>query len=90
MASGAADIFMVVNLKGEHMPSGVYNRKPTVKEAVTTKLKILREFGAVTKKNAKEIEERLLAEIKANPNRDYELVLDKIGTKLIMDYLESA
>ena len=58
-------------------------RKPSVKQAVAAKMKVLREFYIVDAENAKEIQLQLYAEVNANPGRDYELVLDSAAKKLI-------
>ena len=65
----------------------VNGRKPTLKEAVKAKLRVLRDFYIVDSSNKNEYKQILLDEVAKYPNRDYEIVLDQIGNKLIMDRL---
>ena len=64
-------------------------RKPSVKQAIASKMKVLREFYIVDSSNAKEIQLYLYAEVNAHPGRDYELVLDSAAKKLIEKKLNS-
>lgn len=66
----------------------VGERKPTVKEAVAAKMKVLKEFYVVNRLNKTEIEEQLWAAIKAHPESDYEVVLDQVSHKLIAEKLK--
>ena len=66
-------------------PGNMY--KPTVKQAINTKLKILREFYIVDDKNEEEIRKQLSDAIKAHPNTDYEHVLDQVAHRLIAEKL---
>lgn len=61
--------------------------QPTKKQAVRAKLKVLREFGVVDDDNEYSIKEQLNDAIAANPNRDYEIVLDQVAQKMIMKKL---
>ena len=62
-------------------------RKPTVKEAVAAKMKVLQEFYIVTDHNRDTIQKQLEDAIAAQPNRDYELVLDQVAHMLISQKL---
>jgi hypothetical protein len=64
-------------------------QKPSVKEAVDAKMKVLREFYIVDKTNEFEIRTMLHGAIQAQPNKDYELVLDRVAHKLIEEKLNS-
>ncbi len=64
-------------------------KKPTVKQAINAKMKVLREFGVVNKENARDIKRRLQREVDAHPNRDYEVVLDQVAQPMIMEYLDN-
>ena len=66
----------------------VGERKPTVKQAVAEKMKVLREFYIVDKTNESEIKSELMAAIKARPDADYEVVLDQVAHRLISEKLK--
>lgn len=61
--------------------------QPTKKQAVRAKLKVLRDFGVVDDDNEYSIKEQLNDAIKANPYRDYEIVLDQVAQEMIMKKL---
>lgn len=58
-------------------------RKPTPKMAIEAKMKVLREFYVVDSSNEREIRGKLQAAINANPEKDYELVLDRVAHSMI-------
>ena len=58
-------------------------RKPTVKEAISAKMKVLEELCVVNNENRNEIRMELESQVSSQPSRDYELVLDQIAHKLI-------
>lgn len=58
-------------------------KKPTKEEAVKAKMKVLKEFHVVNKRNAAEIETYLWSEIAKHSTRDYEIVLDQAAHTLI-------
>ena len=58
-------------------------RKPSVKEAINAKMKVLREFCIVDRTNENEIRKQLQDAIDAHPEKDYELVLDTVARTLI-------
>ena len=58
-------------------------RKPSVKEALNEKMKVIKELYIVDKNNEQEIREQLQAEINAHPEKDYEQVLDTVARTLI-------
>ena len=62
--------------------------KPSVKQAINAKMKVLREFCVVDKKNEDSIRKYLQAAVDANPNHDYEHVLDRAAQVLIKQKLE--
>ena len=62
--------------------------KPTVKNAINEKMKVLREFCIVDKKNEAEVRAKLEAAIEAEPNSDYEMVLDRVAHKMIAEKLK--
>lgn len=59
--------------------------KPTLKQAVSEKLRILRDFCIVDDKNKREYKGILLDAVAKYPNRDYEIVLDQITAKLLTE-----
>jgi hypothetical protein len=63
------------------------DRKPTVKEAINAKMKVLREFYVVDESNDREIRAELKAAVDAHPGRDYELVLDQVAHRMIAEKL---
>lgn len=74
----------------EHTDSRWYApRKPSVKEAINAKMKVLREFYIVDKDNEDEIRNQLEAAIKAHPDEDYERVLDRVAHTMIERKLDS-
>lgn len=66
----------------------VGERKPTVKQAVAEKMKVLKEFCIVNRLNKDEIEAALWAAIKVHPESDYEVVLDQAAHKMIAEKLK--
>lgn len=58
--------------------------KPSLKQAIDIKMKVLREFHVVDKNNEAAIRKELKDAVDANPKRDYEIVLDQVAHKLIM------
>ena len=64
-------------------------RKPSLKQAVNGKLRVLSDFYIVyndeTRRKYKRI---LLDKVAEYPNRDYEVVLDQAATQIISDYLD--
>ena len=71
-------------------PTYAGHGKPSLKQAVNSKLKILEEFFVYDCEDAKardQYKKKLLDEVAKYPNRDYEIVLDQIGTQIIMDRL---
>ena len=63
--------------------------KPSIKQAINAKLKVLKEFGVIDDNNEYDIREQLKEAIKAHPNRDYELVLDQVAHTMIMEKLDT-
>lgn len=63
------------------------NRKLTVEEAVAAKMKVLEDFYIVTDHTRGRIQDLLEDAIAANPNNDYELVLDRVAYTLISQKL---
>lgn len=61
--------------------------KPTPKQAVNEKMRVLREFYVIDNKNADEVKAMLEGAIRESPNRDYEIVLDQVARKLISNKL---
>lgn len=62
--------------------------KPSINQAVKNKLKVLQEFHVFYKDDSKareKFEQMLLDAVARYPNRDYEIVIDQIGTQIIMD-----
>lgn len=62
-------------------------RKPTVKEAIAAKMKVLREFCIMNDRNKDQIQKMLQDAIDAQPDKDYELVLDRVAHTLISQKL---
>lgn len=69
---------------------GIRAEKPTLDEVVKEKMKVLKDFKVVSMRNKAEIEQQLFDEAKANPNRDYEIVLEQITQSMIMESLGDA
>lgn len=65
-----------------------FDRKPTPKQAVNEKLRVLRDFYIVDDTNKKEYKKLLLDEVAKYPHRDPEIVLDQLASILIMKKLE--
>lgn len=65
----------------------VYKKYVPVKrdpnKAIDDKMKVLREFCVVDRRNEQQIEQMLIDAINANPERDYEIVLDQVARALI-------
>ena len=59
------------------------NRKLTVDEAVAEKMKVLEELCVVTNSNKNKIRKQLENAIAANPDKDYEHILDRVAHTLI-------
>ena len=59
--------------------------KPTLKQAVNEKLRILRDFCIVDDKNKREYKGILLEAVSKYPNRDYEVVLDQAVAKILTE-----
>lgn len=55
----------------------------TLSQAVSEKLKVLREFCVVDYKNERQIKNQLLAAVKAEPNKDFDIVLDRVARSMI-------
>lgn len=64
-------------------------RKPTVKQAINAKIKVLKELCVVDNKNADTIRKQLQRAIDAHPNMDYEHVLDQVAHTLIAKKLNT-
>lgn len=73
-------------MKLEH-PNGY--RKPSLKQAVSGKLQVLRDFYIVDDRNRKKFKQILLDAVAKYPNRDYEIVLDQTAAQIISDYLDN-
>ena len=61
--------------------------KPTLKQAINEKMRVLREFYAVDERNDTKVRQLLEAAVRESPNRDYEIVLDHIARRLIFEKL---
>ena len=72
----------------EHVGGYYTPDKPSVKEAINAKMKVLREFYVVDDSNEREIRGELKAAVNAHPGRDYELVLDQVAHTMIMEKLK--
>lgn len=57
--------------------------KPTLKQAVNNKLKVLRDFYIVDDRNKKKYKGILLDAVAKYPDRDYEIVLDQAAAKIL-------
>ena len=72
----------------EHYPIYIgKGYKPSLKQAIKEKMRVLSEFFVVNEKNEREIENMLKQAVAAAPHRDYEVVLDHIARKLIFEKL---
>ena len=60
-------------------------RKPSLKQAVSSKMRVLRDFYIVDDKNKNEYKKILLNAVAKYPNRDYEIVLDQTAAKIISE-----
>jgi predicted metal-dependent hydrolase len=63
------------------------SKKPTPEQAVEAKLQVLEDFYIVDNQNRDSMERMLKQAIKDHPDRDYEIVLDEVAKKLIMEKL---
>ena len=59
----------------------------TVEQAIKEKMKVLREFYIVNEHNEKSIELNLWDAIKAEPNKNFDIVLDRVAHTMIMNCL---
>lgn len=62
----------------------------TLKQAVTEKMKVLREFYIVDKDNEQKIEQQLISAVNAEPGTHFDIVLDRVAHTLIEQKLDSA
>lgn len=63
-------------------------RRPSVKQAINQKMRVLREFCVVDKDNEDSIRTYLKAAVDANLKYDYEHVLDRAAQVLIKQKLD--
>lgn len=61
----------------------------TLAQAIREKMKVLREFYVVDKNNEKEIKQQLLDAVKAEPDKDFDIVLDRVAHTMIERKLDS-
>lgn len=62
--------------------------KPSLKQAISNKLRVLQEFCVFYEDDVEakdKYERKLLDAVARFPNRDYEIVLDQVGTQIVMD-----
>ena len=52
-------------------------------QAIKEKMKVLREFYVVDKDNEKEIKQQLIDAVDAEPEKDFDIVLDRVAHTLI-------
>lgn len=61
--------------------------KPTIKQAINEKMRVLREFYVVDERNDTNVRQLLETAVVSSPHRDYEIVLDHVARRLIFEKL---
>ena len=61
----------------------------TAKQAINEKMKVLREFYVVDDNNESEIKSLLTQAVEAEPNKNFDIVLDRVAHSLIEKKLDS-
>ena len=61
----------------------------TLPQAIREKMKVLREFYVVDKNNEKEIKQKLLDAVRAEPDKNFDIVLDRVAHTMIERKLNS-
>lgn len=69
------------------LPKSESDYKPTFKQALKNKIRVLRDFYIVDDDNEEEYRNLLIDAVAKYPGRDYELILDKTATAIIMNRL---
>ena len=59
-------------------------KEPTLDELIAAKLKVLREFYVVDRRNEKEVEAKLRKVVLDNPTRDRNIVLEQAVLSMVM------
>lgn len=62
--------------------------KRTVDQAVQEKIKVLEDFCIVDFRNREEVEQKLYDAVSAEPNSNFDLVLDRVAHSMIMNRLD--
>lgn len=73
---------MQVTQRLPHIPS-----ERTFEQAINEKMKVLRDFYIVDKRNEKIIEQKLIDAVKAEPNKNFDIVIDRVAHTMIMNRL---
>lgn len=61
----------------------------TLDQAIREKMKVLKDFYVVDSKNEKEIKQQLIDAVHAEPNKDFDIVLDRVAHTLIQRKLNT-
>ena len=68
---------------GQNGQTARYNPKRGVKEAINEKIKVLKEFYIVDKRNEAAVRAQMQAEIERRPDVDLDRILDSFAANLI-------
>ena len=77
------------HMRGYHKAHYTFSGKTLVERAIDEKMKVLEEFYIVNDHNEKTIRDRLTAAVKAEPDKDYDVVLDRVAKKFIEEKFNS-
>lgn len=75
---------MQVTYKRKYIPV-----ERSLSQAIREKMKVLREFYVVDKNNEKEIKQMLIDAVKAEPDKSFDVVIDRVAHTLIERKLNS-
>lgn len=65
------------------IPSRYVPAERTLDQAIREKMKVLKEFYIVNKDNEEQIEQKLRAAVEAEPDKDFDIVLDRVAHTMI-------
>lgn len=75
---------MQVTIRSHYVPA-----ERTLNQAIQEKMKVLKEFYVVDRNNEKQIKQRLIDAVNAEPTKDFDIVLDRVAQTLIKEKLDS-
>lgn len=62
-------------------------KERSTKQVINEKIRVLRDFCIVDDKNENSVRNKLLAEINNNPDKDPDIIADRIARRMISDKL---